>query len=347
MGTLDIIAGCAETRNADFYARAMRAVSGVHGEVAEVVRTRISLAQVCSESALGVARRIQDICGDIELHWSDPERVQLKLLLQHWVVFITDNYTRTTVYGLREVGTDEVRYIGQTNQPLKHRLRAHRNDVRNMALPKTQWIKQLRNSGSSVEIVELEKDAVYNLSETQHILSHQSRGHRLLNVLVCGSVVCNDGVKTVTKTIRKPISNETRSKLSEISKKQVPTEETKRGVSAGLKGRKLSEEHRRKLAMTSADFSKNNPHSHPTRGKSMGPMSKERKNRLSASLKKYFKENPKLPVSEETRSRLSAASIKMWETRPRKLDLPEDERGARKEHMANLFKKTRYMKDHH
>jgi hypothetical protein len=87
----------------------------------------------------------------------------------------------TTIYGLRTVGTDEIRYIGRTEKPLELRLTKHyQNAVRRSYPPiVSDWIKK----SGPVEIVALRQceSAIAASTERQVVELYHGHGHRLTN----------------------------------------------------------------------------------------------------------------------------------------------------------------------
>ena len=64
--------------------------------------------------------------------------------------------TTSYIYGLREIGTIEVRYVGSTVSPLP-RLMNHINDCKLHSLSdKAQWVKEVIERGGELEMIILE-----------------------------------------------------------------------------------------------------------------------------------------------------------------------------------------------
>ena len=85
-----------------------------------------------------------------------------------------------TIYGLRECGSNELRYIGQSSKPLAERLRKHLLNARRGYPPLVSgWI----NAAGSVEIAAIatcpssEADA----EERRLVELYHALGHRLTN----------------------------------------------------------------------------------------------------------------------------------------------------------------------
>lgn len=63
------------------------------------------------------------------------------------------------IYGLREIGTDDIRYVGQTIYP-KERLSQHKGEADTSSThPKKVWIGEVIASGGDIEICILEECA--------------------------------------------------------------------------------------------------------------------------------------------------------------------------------------------
>lgn len=85
-----------------------------------------------------------------------------------------------TIYGLREKGCDEIRYIGMTKYALHHRIRKHRQNAAHNYPPKiSEWI----NSAPEIDIVPLSIccGRAARCEERRQIESHFQAGHRLTN----------------------------------------------------------------------------------------------------------------------------------------------------------------------
>lgn len=87
----------------------------------------------------------------------------------------------TIVYGLREVGTNEVRYVGITNKTKAERLKAHHSKANSKGwnYPVTAWIRE----AGPVEIIQLcacPKEESRK-AERRWVERLHSQGARLLN----------------------------------------------------------------------------------------------------------------------------------------------------------------------
>lgn len=86
----------------------------------------------------------------------------------------------TIIYGLREAGSAEVRYIGKSDKPLSERLHKHKlNARRNYPRQISEWI----NSADQIEIVTIDEvdRASACLAERETVSRFHSDGHRLTN----------------------------------------------------------------------------------------------------------------------------------------------------------------------
>lgn len=86
----------------------------------------------------------------------------------------------TIIYGLREVGSDEIRYVGYTNQPLAKRLRQHEyKALARSPYGPTEWML----GAGPVEIVRLRACPRHqaNKAERAWVERLHKLGHRLTN----------------------------------------------------------------------------------------------------------------------------------------------------------------------
>ena len=98
-----------------------------------------------------------------------------------------DDMTQTygIIYGLFDPRTGQLRYIGRTISSVSSRLAAHLADARRKALPKSGWIREMREGGLAPEIEILEtcssKEDLHE-AERWHIQYWISLGCDLTNV---------------------------------------------------------------------------------------------------------------------------------------------------------------------
>lgn len=104
----------------------------------------------------------------------------------------------------------------------------------------------------------------------------------------------------------RPLSEETRSRISEALKGKPMSEETRHRISEAKKGKPKSEEHRRMLSEAMKGKTPWN------KGK---PLSEEARRRLSEAMKGERNHNFGRQLSEETRRRISEARKAYWKNR--------------------------------
>lgn len=149
------------------------------------------------------------------------------------------------IYALVDPETDEVRYIGKTNQLLSARLGAHLLERANCH--RCHWIAQLaaRELKPRIEVLEtIEGLMPWQPSEIFWIAWAQRNGARLTNNTSGG-----DGVPNLPAATRERMRNvwlgrkhseETLQKLRVARRSRVTTDATKLKMSATMKGRKIT-----------------------------------------------------------------------------------------------------------
>jgi hypothetical protein len=90
------------------------------------------------------------------------------------------------IYGLKEVDSDEIRYVGQSVD-VKNRHRSHvKNEENADEHPKVLWIENAKRRGVEIELVVLEECdliAENEVEREQYWIDHfSSQGHRLTNL---------------------------------------------------------------------------------------------------------------------------------------------------------------------
>ncbi len=189
---------------------------------------------------------------------------------------------KNLIYTLQDPISLEVRYVGLSTQGVIRSKQAHKGYCKS-------WVQSLKKLDLKPIVNVLQQwDCIsigeLNQAEVYWIAYFRNNGSPLTNLTTGG-----DGQGS------RPVSEETRRKISEKLKgRKLPAEHCK-SMSAALKGRTISSEHRDKLSSAS----KGKPKSDKTKEN----MSKARTGR---------KFNPR---SEETKAKI-AASIKLhWETK--------------------------------
>lgn len=138
--------------------------------------------------------------------------------------------TYGVIYALVDPKTGEWRYIGQTTQPLHHRLVRHVRDARKGDYYLHRWIRKLGQSPHALLVEECDDQDSLDRAETEWIDGLRALGYSLTNIREGGC-----GGK---------LSRETRRKLS-AAKRGVPKPPGFAAqVSQSLRGRPKSAEHR-------------------------------------------------------------------------------------------------------
>jgi group I intron endonuclease len=181
------------------------------------------------------------------------------------------------IYGLICPISNEIRYIGQTKQKIKDRLRGHIYDKRHNQ-HKVNWLNKLKKLGfiSALKIEILEECQIELLNEREQFWIEVFKENKLVNKTTggdCNYRITEDVIKRVSEKLRgrtgNKLSDETKLKISESHKGKELSEDHKKSISDGLKlavieGRKVSPE-----------------------------MTEEYKQKISKGLKRYFTENPR------------------------------------------------------
>lgn len=206
------------------------------------------------------------------------------------------------IYGLICPISNKIRYIGQTKQKVKDRLRGHIYDKRHNP-HKVNWLNKLKKSNllSELKIEILEECHTELLNEREQFWIEIFKDNKLVNKTTGGD--CNYRItEDVVKKIAEKLRGRTRNKLSS---------ETKLKISESHRGKELSEDHKKsisdglKLAVIE--------------GRKISPkMTDEYKEKISKGLKRYFMENPKekkeytkkirKPLTKEQKSNMSERS---------------------------------------
>lgn len=167
----------------------------------------------------------------------------------------------TYIYALKDPITFEIRYIGKSDNPIK-RLRKHIIFTKanpNCYNHKTNWIRQIisTNSIPIIEIIDEVNIVDWMFWESHYISLYKSWGFNLVN-----STLGGDGGAT---------RNGRKNSVEHCLK-----------MSLSQKGRKLTEEHRKKIAEAAKSRKKR------------APLSEETKKKMSASAKNTYS-NGRIP----------------------------------------------------
>ncbi len=204
------------------------------------------------------------------------------------------------IYILQDPISFEVRYVGLSTQGVVRSKQSHKGHCKS-------WIQSLKKIGlkpivrvlqqwDCISIEELNKAEIYWISY------FQGNGSPLTNLTTGGE---GQGSR--------PVSEETRRKISEKLKgRKLPAEHCKR-MSIALKGRAVSQEHRDKLSAASKGKSKSPEHVskivEAKTGSKWGHHSEESKNKIANSLRG----KKRGPTSALQKQRSSEAAKKRWD----------------------------------
>lgn len=97
-------------------------------------------------------------------------------------VAINDKIMTTKIYVLKDPNTNEVRYVGKTNNP-EQRFKAHNNKARDLNTHKRNWINKLReeNKKPIFEIIEEVPIEIWKQKEKEWIDYYISQNCKLVN----------------------------------------------------------------------------------------------------------------------------------------------------------------------
>lgn len=139
------------------------------------------------------------------------------------------------IYGLREIGTNIIRYIGYTKRKLNRRLKAHKTESKKRNTHKDNWLRKIN---CNVEIVLIEE----NVKTLNEILEREKYWIKYYKeVLKIDLVNSTDGGEG---TIGRTPTEKEKEHLRKINTGKKLTEEHKQKIGKANKGRKLTEEER-------------------------------------------------------------------------------------------------------
>lgn len=141
------------------------------------------------------------------------------------------------IYTLKDPNTNEIRYIGKTNN-IKTRLKDHIRKSKLSKTHKNNWIQSLiiKNQKPIIEIIEVITNNEWGIREQYWIDYYKSKGVRLTNI-------ANGGIGG-------NLGDEVNRKISEIKKGFKHSEETKKILSIVKTGTKHSEETKLEYSKT-------------------------------------------------------------------------------------------------
>jgi hypothetical protein len=161
--------------------------------------------------------------------------------------------SQVSIYGLYDPRDGVLRYIGKTVQPLHRRLMAHLCDK--FDSHKSRWVQSLVRDNLKPEIRLLELSDSQDWIDCEKFWISVSRlaGFNLTNSVEGGQGGTNPTPETIRKMslakIGKKQPAEAISKRMEAFKKVVRTEEWKRNIALGNKGKVMSQESRLKMSL--------------------------------------------------------------------------------------------------
>ena len=198
------------------------------------------------------------------------------------------------IYGLIDPRTEEIRYIGVTNN-LTRRIREHKGDISHTH--KSYWIQELQREGLIPIIVTLEMTSSHKdweEVERRWIAYGREQGWPLTNLTDGG-----EGMHGYTHppAVRAKLSNYPRTKewkarMSKAATGKIKSKEHRRNLGIAQLGRKHTEEHRRKNAlaqlgnehniMTYPDMYNTKTGEHISAGKNLSKLCRDRGLRYQA-----------------------------------------------------------------
>ena len=168
------------------------------------------------------------------------------------------------IYALREMGTEAIRWVGQTSN-LKRRLRAHRNAKHGVNNPeKVAWVESV-NRNIEIIVIDEVSDAAADAREAHWIRQYRAAGCALLNIKP-GGKTCRGYTQTEAANAKrrramtgKHHSEATRLKLSQghksnpdIVNRMREIGRQRKGQISNRKGVTLSPETRLKISLNSS-----------------------------------------------------------------------------------------------
>ena len=107
---------------------------------------------------------------------------------------------KVIVYGLITDLDDNIRYVGQTKQPIKKRIQQHINEKRGLSNRKARWLHNRLGQGLDLRVILLDEDAIWDDTEVEWIKRLKDGGCDLTNATDGGEGNCN--VKFSPEAIR-------------------------------------------------------------------------------------------------------------------------------------------------
>jgi len=159
------------------------------------------------------------------------------------------------IYALTEPLTGEIRYIGQTTESLKTRLRRHINEGKSSKKRcyRLNWVKKLITQNTKPKIILLERAPINKLADREiyYIKKYKELNFRLVNSCDGGK----GGMRNASFETREKISMANKGKKNGMyGKKHTPEtilkyKKDRGGKKHPLYGKKLSEDTKRKISL--------------------------------------------------------------------------------------------------
>lgn len=135
--------------------------------------------------------------------------------------------TGVTIYALYIEDDKGIRYIGQTKQSLRLRLKNHINAAKNKTkhTPIGKWINSKLKQGFNIKIKTIKSNAKWNIDEILYIKEYKELKHKLLN--------CTNGGQGHYGT---PLSDDVKKKISSSLMGKKKSESHCKNISRGRNG---------------------------------------------------------------------------------------------------------------
>ena len=161
------------------------------------------------------------------------------------------------VYGLTAASKHEIRYVGQTIRPVDVRLSRHIKGCGSGRTAVSRWLRSLRERGEGVKAVVLAPPqfAVWNQTERHLIALYKKFGARLLNLTDGGdgALGYRHTEEHKARMAQRMLGNQygrgvPRPESFKQAMRKPKSAEHRLKIAAALKGRKLSDAHRKNLS---------------------------------------------------------------------------------------------------
>lgn len=164
-----------------------------------------------------------------------------------------------TIYGLSEIGSDEIRYVGRTAKTPKHRLQRHIWQARTETKVRHRYLSRwIRSVAYEVVIIILETDPVDpREAERRWIKTLREQGARLVNMTAGGEGAPPEGFQ-LSPEHRAKISAANHRRWADPAARARLAELNRLGVT-GIAGRHHSPESRARMSVAQLGIPKGSP----------------------------------------------------------------------------------------